>query len=43
MEVDSKEVMLIIKCLQPGNPNSNTKDGYGSMMEVGYVAHYVSY
>ena len=28
--------------IQPGNPNSNTKDGYGSMMEVGYVAHYVS-
>ncbi|KAK3400220.1 concanavalin A-like lectin/glucanase domain-containing protein [Sordaria brevicollis] len=26
----------------PGYPNANTKDGYGSMMEVGYVAHYVS-
>ncbi|KAH1513834.1 hypothetical protein KXX29_001546 [Aspergillus fumigatus] len=26
----------------PGNPNSNTLDGYGSMMEVGYVAVYVS-
>ncbi|KAJ4406331.1 hypothetical protein N0V85_004534 [Neurospora sp. IMI 360204] len=26
----------------PGYPNGNTQDGYGSMMEVGYVAHYVS-
>ncbi|KAJ4386764.1 hypothetical protein N0V93_009662 [Gnomoniopsis smithogilvyi] len=26
----------------PGNPNSATLDGYGSMMEVGYVAQYVS-
>ena len=26
----------------PGNPNSATQDGYGSMMEVGYVAQYVS-
>ncbi|PKX96018.1 glycoside hydrolase family 16 protein [Aspergillus novofumigatus IBT 16806] len=26
----------------PGNPNSNTLDGYGSMMEIGYVAVYVS-
>ncbi|CAN8100741.1 unnamed protein product [Discula destructiva] len=26
----------------PGYPNSNTLDGYGSMMEVGYVAQYVS-
>ncbi|CAI4215468.1 unnamed protein product [Parascedosporium putredinis] len=25
----------------PGDPDSNTRDGYGSMMEVGYVAHYV--
>ncbi|ORY64296.1 putative endo-1,3(4)-beta-glucanase [Pseudomassariella vexata] len=24
----------------PGNPNSATLDGYGSMMEVAYVAHY---
>ncbi|RDA89268.1 hypothetical protein CP532_0491 [Ophiocordyceps camponoti-leonardi (nom. inval.)] len=24
----------------PGPPNGNTLDGYGSMMEVGYVAHY---
>ncbi|KAK4652369.1 hypothetical protein QC762_610540 [Podospora pseudocomata] len=24
----------------PGYPNGNTADGYGSMMEVGYVAHY---
>ncbi|KJZ78680.1 hypothetical protein HIM_02071 [Hirsutella minnesotensis 3608] len=24
----------------PGNPNGNTLDGYGSMLEVGYVAHY---
>ncbi|RFU82056.1 secreted glucosidase [Trichoderma arundinaceum] len=24
----------------PGNPNGSTLDGYGSMMEVGYVAHY---
>ena len=24
----------------PGNPNGATQDGYGSMMEVGYVAHY---
>ncbi|SPN99041.1 probable endo-1,3(4)-beta-glucanase [Cephalotrichum gorgonifer] len=24
----------------PGDPNDSTKDGYGSMMEVGYVAHY---
>ncbi|KAL6863577.1 glycoside hydrolase family 16 protein [Trichoderma novae-zelandiae] len=24
----------------PGNPNSATLDGYGSMMEVGYVAQY---
>ncbi|KAH7253675.1 concanavalin A-like lectin/glucanase domain-containing protein [Fusarium redolens] len=24
----------------PGYPNGNTCDGYGSMMEVGYVAHY---
>lgn len=27
---------------QPGNPNSSTLDGYGAMMEVAYVAHYVS-
>ncbi|KAM0204115.1 hypothetical protein ACHAQI_010052 [Fusarium lateritium] len=26
----------------PGAPNRNTKDGIGSHMEVGYVAHYVS-
>ncbi|KAJ4251487.1 hypothetical protein NW762_011472 [Fusarium torreyae] len=26
----------------PGYPNGNTQDGYGSMMEVGYVAQYVS-
>ncbi|KAK0620066.1 secreted glucosidase [Immersiella caudata] len=26
----------------PGNPNSTTADGYGAMMEVGYVAQYVS-
>lgn len=26
----------------PGNPNSATLDGYGAMMEVAYVAHYVS-
>ncbi|KAK4448337.1 concanavalin A-like lectin/glucanase domain-containing protein [Podospora aff. communis PSN243] len=26
----------------PGDPNSTTADGYGSMMEVGYVALYVS-
>ncbi|KAG9258765.1 secreted glucosidase [Emericellopsis atlantica] len=25
----------------PGSPNGNTWDGYGSRMEVGYVAHYV--
>jgi beta-glucanase (GH16 family) len=25
----------------PGYPNGNTLDGYGSMMEVAYVAHYV--
>ncbi|KAI5461904.1 concanavalin A-like lectin/glucanase domain-containing protein [Mariannaea sp. PMI_226] len=24
----------------PGNPNGATLDGYGSMMEIGYVAHY---
>ncbi|KAH7324819.1 concanavalin A-like lectin/glucanase domain-containing protein [Stachybotrys elegans] len=24
----------------PGYPDGNTHDGYGSMMEVGYVAHY---
>ncbi|PHH92019.1 hypothetical protein CDD83_9304 [Cordyceps sp. RAO-2017] len=24
----------------PGAPNGNTLDGYGSMLEVGYVAHY---
>jgi beta-glucanase (GH16 family) len=24
----------------PGNPNNATHDGYGSMMEVGYVCHY---
>ncbi|PNY24977.1 Uncharacterized protein TCAP_05060 [Tolypocladium capitatum] len=24
----------------PGYPNGNTQDGYGSMMEVAYVAHY---
>ncbi|KAJ4245202.1 hypothetical protein NW762_014072 [Fusarium torreyae] len=24
----------------PGYPNGNTCDGYGSMLEVGYVAHY---
>jgi beta-glucanase (GH16 family) len=24
----------------PGNPDGNTQDGYGSMMEVGYVAQY---
>ncbi|KAK8091432.1 secreted glucosidase [Apiospora hydei] len=24
----------------PGNPNGVTQDGYGAMMEVGYVAHY---
>ncbi|KND87092.1 Glucan endo-1,3-beta-glucosidase A1 [Tolypocladium ophioglossoides CBS 100239] len=24
----------------PGNPNDSTQDGYGSMMEVAYVAHY---
>ncbi|KUI64246.1 Beta-glucanase [Cytospora mali] len=26
----------------PGDPNSATLDGYGAMMEVAYVAHYVS-
>ncbi|KAI1373496.1 glycoside hydrolase family 16 protein [Hypoxylon crocopeplum] len=26
----------------PGPPNSATQDGYGSMMEVAYVAHYLS-
>jgi len=26
----------------PGNPNSATQDGYGSMMEVAYVAHFTS-
>ncbi|KAI1387672.1 glycoside hydrolase family 16 protein [Hypoxylon trugodes] len=26
----------------PGPPNANTQDGYGSMMEVAYVAHYLS-
>ncbi|KAH8650108.1 putative endo-1,3(4)-beta-glucanase [Xylariales sp. PMI_506] len=26
----------------PGSPNSATVDGYGSMMEVAYVAHYAS-
>ncbi|KAL8308951.1 hypothetical protein RB597_000037 [Gaeumannomyces tritici] len=26
----------------PGYPNENTQDGYGAMMEVGYVAHYSS-
>lgn len=25
---------------QPGNPDESTRDGYGSMMEVAYVAHY---
>ncbi|KFA48714.1 hypothetical protein S40293_09771 [Stachybotrys chartarum IBT 40293] len=24
----------------PGNPNDDTQDGYGSMVEYGYVAHY---
>lgn len=28
--------------VQPGPPNANTWGGTGSMMEVGYVAHYVS-
>lgn len=28
--------------LQPGNPNSKTASGGNSMMEVGYVAQYVS-
>ncbi|KAM4066182.1 glycosyl hydrolases family 16 domain-containing protein [Hirsutella rhossiliensis] len=27
----------------PGYPNGNTFDGYGSMLEVGYVAHYTAY
>lgn len=27
---------------QPGPPNSATQDGYGSMMEVAYVAHYLA-
>lgn len=27
---------------QPGFPNGNTRDGYGSRMEVAYVAHYVN-
>lgn len=27
---------------QPGYPNSATLDGYGAMMEVAYVAQYVS-
>ncbi|KAH6974444.1 concanavalin A-like lectin/glucanase domain-containing protein [Ilyonectria sp. MPI-CAGE-AT-0026] len=26
----------------PGYPNANTADGYGSMMEIAYVAHYHS-
>ncbi|KAH7304384.1 concanavalin A-like lectin/glucanase domain-containing protein [Stachybotrys elegans] len=26
----------------PGNPNDATQDGYGSMVEYGYVAHYSS-
>jgi hypothetical protein len=26
--------------IQPGYPNDATMDGYGSMMEVGYVAQY---
>ncbi|KAK1752209.1 glucan endo-1,3-beta-glucosidase [Echria macrotheca] len=26
----------------PGYPDGNTVDGYASMMEVGYIAHYVS-
>lgn len=28
--------------LKPGYPNSATQDGYGSMMEVAYVAHYTT-
>ncbi|KAL2121339.1 hypothetical protein VTJ04DRAFT_5366 [Mycothermus thermophilus] len=27
----------------PGYPDGNTQDGYGAMMEVGYVAQYYSY
>lgn len=27
---------------RPGAPNGATQDGYGSMMEVGYVAVYQS-
>ncbi|QUC16351.1 uncharacterized protein UV8b_00592 [Ustilaginoidea virens] len=26
----------------PGKPDGATQDGYGAMMEIGYVAHYVS-
>jgi hypothetical protein len=34
--------LLTEQPLKPGYPNSATADGYGSMMEVGYVAHYVT-
>lgn len=34
--------VLTVTRLQPGYPDGNTIDGYGSMMEVGYVAHYQS-
>lgn len=33
--------MLTAGMIGPGYPNGNTLDGYGSMMEVAYVAHYV--
>lgn len=33
--------LTVYRPIVPGNPDGNTLDGYGSMMEVGYVAHYV--
>jgi hypothetical protein len=33
---------LLLTWYQPGYPDGNTQDGYGSMMEVGYVGHYTS-
>lgn len=40
--MNAERSLLTDQPLKPGYPNSATLDGYGSMMEVGYVAHYVT-
>jgi hypothetical protein len=36
------DVKLTLVEPQPGYPDGNTRDGYGAMMEVAYVAQYTT-